>query len=50
MKGNHERIEALMDISLEATETCLEKTKEPNSMEMKSVAVHEEDPKENASM
>jgi hypothetical protein len=37
-----------MDVSLEATEACLEKAKEPTSVEMKSVAVHEEVPKEDA--
>jgi hypothetical protein len=48
MKASHERIEALMIVSLEVMEACLEKEKEPTSMEMKSVAVHEEVPKEDA--
>jgi hypothetical protein len=46
MKASHERIEAPMDVSLAVTEACLVKAKEPTSVEMKSIAVHEEVPKE----
>jgi hypothetical protein len=48
MKASHERIEGPMDVSLVATEACLEKAKNPASVEMNSVAVHEEVPKEHS--
>jgi hypothetical protein len=52
MKASHERIEALMDVSQEMTQVCPEtmKSKEPNSEEMKFEAVHEEIPKEEATV
>jgi hypothetical protein len=39
-----------MDVCLEEAEACLEKAKEPTSVEMKSVAVHEEVHKEDATV
>jgi hypothetical protein len=41
---------ALMDFNLEATEACLERAKEPTSMELKSIAKHEEVVKEEAAV
>jgi hypothetical protein len=34
----------------EATEACLEKAKEPNSVKIESIAVHEEVPKDKAAV
>jgi hypothetical protein len=39
-----------MDISLEATEACLEKAKEPTSAENEARSVHDEVPKEDAAV
>jgi hypothetical protein len=41
MKASHERIEALIDVSLDVMEAHLEKVKEPTSVEMTSAVVHE---------
>jgi hypothetical protein len=52
-EANHEEVTVAIKASherIEVTEACLEKVKEPTSMEMKSVVVHEEVPTEDAAV
>jgi hypothetical protein len=49
MKAGKEKIEAMRDTCLEKTEACLE-SKEWTSLGIESVAMHEEVPKEEATV
>jgi hypothetical protein len=48
-KAGKEKIQAMRDACLEKTEACLE-SKEPTSLEIEPVAVHEDVPKEEAAV
>jgi hypothetical protein len=49
MKSGKEKVEAMKEACLEKTEACLE-GKEPASLEIEPMAVHEEAPKEEAAV